>query len=133
MQFNHIGIFVNKINEGIPELKKFIRIKKKSKIIKDKNLKVKVIFIIDHDDICYELVEPFGKNNPVSKTLEKKVNILNHLAYESKNFKKDLNNLTKRGFRIITKPVKAKAFNRKLLLINNLNLIIELIESTKII
>ena len=38
MQFNHIGIFVNKINEGITELKKFIRIKKKSKIIKDKNL-----------------------------------------------------------------------------------------------
>ncbi len=131
MQFNHIGIFVNKINEGIPELKKFIKIKKKSKIIKDKNLKVKVIFIIDHDDICYELVEPFGKNNPVSKTLEKKVNILNHLAYESKNFKKDLNNLTKRGFRIITKPVKAKAFNNRKVtfLINNLNLIIELIES----
>ncbi len=131
MRFNHIGIFVNKISDGISEFKKIIKIKKKSKIIKDKNLKVKVIFIIDYQNICYELVEPFGKNNPVSKTLEKRVNILNHLAYESKNFEKDLRKLINKGFRMISKPIKAKAFNdRKVtFLINKLNLIIELIES----
>ena len=63
--------------------------------------------------------------------MEKRVNILNHLAYESKNFEKDLRKLINKGFRMISKPIKAKAFNdRKVtFLINKLNLIIELIES----
>tara|TARA_B100001059_G_C17647816_1_gene482798 strand:- start:30 stop:428 length:399 start_codon:yes stop_codon:yes gene_type:complete len=131
MRFNHIGIFVNKIDLGLIELQKIIKIKKKSSLIKDKNLKVKVMFIVDRDNICYELVAPYGKNNPISKTLEKKVNILNHLAYETKNFSNNINKLIRLGYRPITKPAKAKAFKGKkiIFLINKLNFIIELIES----
>ncbi len=133
MRFNHIGIFVNKIDLGLIELQKIIKIKKKSSLIKDKNLKVKVMFIVDRDNICYELVAPYGKNNPISKTLEKKVNILNHLAYETKNFSNNINKLIRLGYRPITKPTKAKAFKGKkiIFLINKLNFIIELIESNQ--
>ncbi len=131
MKFNHIGIFVKEINKGLLEFKKFIKIKKKSNLVEDKKLKVKVMFITDENNLCYELIEPFGKNNPVTKTLEKRVNIINHLAYETKSFEKNIKVLTDSGFRAITKPTKAKAFSgrRIIFLINKLNFIIELIEA----
>ena len=130
MEFNHIGIFVNSISIGIKELRKVVNIKKKTKIIEDKNLGVKVIFLYDNKKICYELIEPFGKNNPVSNTLKKKVNILNHIAYQTKNFDKDLKKLIKTGFRPFTNIVHAKAFSNKrvIFLINKMNFINELIE-----
>ncbi len=114
MQFNHIGIFVKNINLGIREIKKVIQIKKKSKIIKDKNLKVKIIFLYDEKKLCYELIEPYGKKNPVSNTLKKNINILNHLAYEASNFDSDVSKLINSGFRPITKAIKAKAFSGRL-------------------
>ncbi len=130
MRFNHIGIFVNKIEDGISEFQKIVQIKNKTKIIVDKKLGVKVLFITDENRLRYELIEPYGKNNPVSQTLKKKMNIINHIAYETKNFDKQIKKLTDTGFRAIIKPTKAKAFsNRKVIfLINRLNFIIELIE-----
>ena len=130
MQFNHIGIFVKNINLGIREIKKVIQIKKKSKIIKDKNLKVKIIFLYDEKKLCYELIEPYGKKNPVSNTLKKNINTLNHLAYEASNFDGDVSKLINSGFRPITKAIKAKAFSgrRVIFLINKLNFITEIIE-----
>ncbi len=130
MKFNHIGIFVKSIKFGIKELSKIINIKRKSRLIKDKNLKVKVIFLYDEKNLCYELIEPFGKKNPVSNTLKKKINILNHIAYQSSNFEKDIKKLIKSGFRPITMAVKAKAFSNKriIFLINKLNFINEIIE-----
>ena len=130
MEFNHIGIFVKSISIGIKELSKVVNIKKKTQIIKDKNLQVKVVFLYDNKKICYELIEPFGKKNPVSNTLKKKTNILNHIAYQTKNFDKDLKKLLKTGFRPITSILRAKAFSNKrvIFLINKINFINELIE-----
>lgn len=131
MKFNHIGIFVKSLTYGLKELRKIIKIKKKSKIIKDETLKVKLIFIFDENNLCYELIEPYGKNNPVSNSIKKKYNLLNHLAYESINFDKDVKKLIKNGFRPISKPMPAKAFKGKkvIFLINQLNYINEIIEN----
>ena len=130
MRFNHIGIIVKSIKFGIKELNKIVKIKKKSKIIKDKNLKVNIIFLYDEKNFCYELIEPIGSKSPVINVLKKKINILNHIAYESLNFDKDVKKLMNIGFTPITKPMKAKAFSnrRVIFLMNKLNFINELIE-----
>ena len=87
MLFHHIGIFVKSISQGKKYLKNIIKIKKSSKIIYDKNLNFKVLFVYDVNNICYELVSGYGRNNPVDNTL-KKVNIINHIAYKTDKFEK---------------------------------------------
>ena len=79
---------------------------------------------------CYELVAPFGKNSPVNNIIKSKKNILNHLAYITSNFNKDLQSLTKKGLFAITMPAKAIAFNNAkiVFLLSPLGFIVELIE-----
>ena len=72
VKFNHVGIFVENISNAIDQLKEIIIIKKKTSAIIDKKLGVKILFIIDNNNLCYELIEPYGKNNPVSNSLKNK-------------------------------------------------------------
>lgn len=131
MKLHHVGIFVRSISEGVKYFKFIFKIKKKSKIIIDKNLGVKIQFIFDFNNNCFEIIEPYGKINPVSKILSKKKNIINHLAYSTKNFKQKIIYLREKGFAPITKPMKAVAFNKKkvIFFLSPLNFIIELIET----
>ena len=79
--FNHIGIFVKNIKISEKHLSAFIEKDKSSKLILDKKLGIKAKLFYDKKKICYELVEPYGKNNPVSGFLKRGTNILNHVAY----------------------------------------------------
>jgi len=130
MQFNHIGIFVKNIKFGEKELKKIIKIKKISKIFKDKNLKVVVKFLHDRNNICYEIVAPFGKNNPVTRVLKDGKNILNHLAYKTKNFDKMVSKFRNNKSAPLCLPTPAKAFGgaRVIFFLTPLKIIVELIE-----
>ena len=130
MKFHHIGIFLSNINSGETFFKKILKIKRKSKIFLDRKLGVKVRFLYDDSGICYEIVAPYGKNNPVNKVLKKKGNILNHVAYETKNLERTINYLRKINCAPITKLQSAKAFNyRKIIFfLTPLNFIIEIIQ-----
>ncbi len=128
-KFNHIGIFSKNIKFGENELKKIFNIKKTSKIFIDKNLGVKIKFLYDKDNICYEIVSPHGKKNPIDKALKEGKNILNHLAYKVKNFDKVIKNLRNQGFVPLMQPKKAKAFNsRVIFFLSPLKVIIEIVE-----
>ena len=130
MKFHHIGIFLSNIKTGETFFKKIIKIKRKSRIFFDIKLGVKVRFLYDDSGICYEIVAPHGKNNPVNKVLKKKGNILNHVAYETKNLKKTINYLREINCAPITKPQSAKAFNNRKIIffLTPLNFIIEIIQ-----
>ena len=129
MKFHHIGIFVKNLKAGESFFSKNLNIKRASKTIIDKNLKVKVKFLYDYNNICYELVAPFGKKNPVDKVLKVKSRILNHIAYTSSNFDKSIKEMRKKNFAPLSKPMIAKAFNKRVIFfLTPLNFIIELIE-----
>ena len=130
MKFHHIGIFVKNLSNGKKELSKIVRIKKKSKIFIDRKLNVKVQFYYDHCQLCYELIAPHGKQNPVSAIIKSKKNILNHLAFKTKTFDKKVIELRNLGFAPLQEAKEAVAFNNKrvIFFLNNLNFIIELIE-----
>tara|TARA_B100000674_G_C37307090_1_gene674736 strand:- start:52 stop:456 length:405 start_codon:yes stop_codon:yes gene_type:complete len=128
-KFNHIGIFSKNIKFAEKELKNILNIKKTSKTFIDKNLGVKVKFLYDKDSICYEIVSPYGKKNPVDKVLKEGKNILNHLAYKVKNFDKVIKDLRNQGFVPLMQPKKAKAFNsRVIFFLSPLKVIIEIVE-----
>ena len=130
MKFHHIGIFVNNLKKGEKFFSKNFKIKKIGNTITDKNLKVRVKFLHDNKNICYELVAPFGKKNPVSKILKKKYNIINHIAYKTKSFEKTIKLMrSKKDFAPISGPTFAKAFkSRVIFFLTPLNFIIEIIE-----
>ena len=76
------------------------------------------------------LLKELEKKNPVINTLEKNKNILNHVAYTSKDFDNQLKILNKYGYVNISNISKSVAFNgnRIVFLLSPLNFIIELIE-----
>ena len=127
MKFHHIGYLVNNFNSAIKDFKKF-NYKKKKSIITDNNLKVKIQFLINGNNII-ELVKPHKKNIGLLNLLKKK-NYAYHFAYKVRNLDKTLFALKKK-FKIIVNPVPAKAFNNKkvaFLKMKN-DFIIELIQS----
>tara|TARA_B100000989_G_scaffold228718_1_gene175690 strand:- start:281 stop:664 length:384 start_codon:yes stop_codon:yes gene_type:complete len=127
MKFHHIGYLVNNFNSAIKNFKK-CNYKKKKSIIIDNNLKVKIQFLVNGNNLI-ELVKPH-KNNIGLLSLLKKKNYAYHFAYKVKNLDKTLVRL-KKNFKIIVNPVPAKAFNGKkvaFLKMKN-DFIIELIQS----
>jgi len=127
MKFHHIGYLVNNFNSAFKNFKK-CNYKKKKSIIIDNNLKVKIQFLVNGNNII-ELVKPH-KNNIGLLSLLKKKNYAYHFAYTVKNLDKTLVRL-KKNFKIIVNPVPAKAFNDKkvaFLKMEN-DFIIELIQS----
>ena len=113
MKFDHIGIFAQDLRVGKKILSEIFKVTSTSKVIYDKNLNVKILFLSDEKVTKYEIVAPFRKKNPVDKILKENKNILNHIAYQSNNFDYDLKKLRKKGFAPLTKALPAKAFNNK--------------------
>ncbi len=130
--FNHIGIFVKNIKKSEKYINVFIEKNKSSKLILDKKLGIKAKLFYDKKKICYELVEPYGKNNPVSGFLKRGTNILNHVAYTSNFFDETLHELRDNKFMQISEINYSKLFkSRVVFFISPLNYIIELIELKK--
>ena len=131
LSFNHIGLFVKNIKKSEKYIAPFLKLNKK-KIIFDKKLKIKVKLYFDNKKICYELVEPYGKNNPVSGYLKRGSNILNHIAYSTENFGLAITFLKKKNFMQISKINYSKVFKGKIIFfLSPLNYIVEVIEIKK--
>ena len=131
MLFHHLGIFVKSIDKSNIIFSRDLKAQKISEVILDKDLGVKVQFFKGKNGITYELVEGFGKKNPVTNILEQNKNILNHVAYTTNQFDVQLDELNKLGYIKISNVSKSVAFNgnRIVFLISPLNFIIELIEN----
>mgnify|MGYP001185481220 CR=1 FL=1 len=130
MNLHHVGIFIESQKKGLDFFNKIIKINKKSKIIVDKKLGVKVRFLYDNKNNCYELVSPYSIKNPVKKVLKERKNIINHFAYKTKKFQETILYLRKINCAPLTRPQPSVAFNKKKIIffLTPLNFIIELIE-----
>tara|TARA_Y100000389_G_scaffold202789_1_gene249205 strand:+ start:2211 stop:2609 length:399 start_codon:yes stop_codon:yes gene_type:complete len=130
MKFNHIGIIVEDLNLGLNFFKSFLEIDNITKTIVDETLGVNIKFFKDISGLQYELISPLNSNSPITYALEQNKNILNHVAYTSKNFDLDMQNIRKSNSIILGAPKKAKAFNnaRVVFFLTTLGMIIELIE-----
>ena len=63
--------------------------------------------------MIFEIIQPLNKKSPITNALNKNVNILNHVAFKSRNFKIDHDKIIDNGGIAVTKAKKAVAFNRK--------------------
>ena len=130
--FNHIGIFVKNIKKNEKYITSLFNISKKSRLVLDKKIGIKAKLYYDKDKICYELVEPYGKKNPVSGFLKKGSNILNHIAYSTNNLDKSMEQLRDKEFMQISIIKYSKLFKSRIVFfLSPLNYIIEIIEKQK--
>ncbi len=129
MKLDHLGIAVKDIHEASRFYSNSLGWKESSVIFLDPIQKVNVLFMADENGFVYELLEPVGKDSPVSSFLEKRISLY-HFCYEVENLEKKLKELIKNGFYLISGPTKAIAFEGRNIafLINRDNLIIELVE-----
>jgi len=130
MELHHVGIIVNDIKKALRSLKQVLNAKKNSKIIIDKNWKIKILFIKHKNKILFEIIEPLDSKSPIAGQLKKNINIINHIAYKCKNFEKDKKNIIKNGAIPVTPKKEALAFNNKKIqfFMTKEKLLIELIE-----
>ena len=131
MRLHHVGIFVKKITDFEKSFSHKFQTVSCSKLILDKNLGVKIKFIkFEKSNQLFEIVEPYGNKNPVTKVLRNKLNIINHIAFFSNDFINDVNNLVKKNFYPITCILKSKYFNSDIVfLMSPQNFIIEIIKN----
>lgn len=130
MKFDHIGVFVNELALGESMLSAIFPIASSSEVFEDPNLQVKVQFLYDTSGICYEIVAPFGPNNPVDGVLKSRKNVLNHVAYRTDDLDGELARLREAGAFVLGPPRPAVAFGGKrvVFLVTALNFFIELID-----
>lgn len=130
MKFDHIGIFVKSLKFGRAKILSFLDIVSISREIKDPLNRVIVQFLYDKDNICYEIVAPYKKNNPVDQVIRSKKNILNHVAYKVKNFDQKINSLKKKNCIQLGQAKPAVAFNnaRIAFFLTSVGIILEIIE-----
>jgi len=131
MIFHHIGIFTSDLDVGRNKLSLILPIQSVSEPIEDTVLKVKVQFCTDTSGLCYELIAPFGENNPVSGILLSGKAIINHVAYTVESINVASQELRNSGCIPISLATPAVAFgNRRVMFfMSPLHFIIELIET----
>ena len=111
MKFEHIGVFVSSLSSGRKHLENIFQISNWTNPVDDYLQKVSVQFGLDSSGIRYELVAPFGNNNPVDPLLNQSKNILNHVAYLVNDLDASIVKLQKERCLLISGPTPAIAFN----------------------
>lgn len=133
MKIHHIGIFCKNINTFQKYFAKNFNIYSKSKLVSDRKLGIKIKFFqFSGSNQLFEIVEPLGKINPISKVLKNKTNIINHIAFLTTNFESDIQKLIKKNCYPLTNILYSKYFNSNIVfLMSPFNFIIELIKNDK--
>ncbi|MHA1786403.1 MAG: VOC family protein [Candidatus Helarchaeota archaeon] len=128
MRLHHVGIVVKDINKAIKIYKNIYGFSQESEIILDEVQKVHVVFFSTNSgNVQIELITPAAEDSPVSNFL-KKGGGLYHLCYETETLEEDIERFKKNGAKLLSKPVKAEAFQKKIVFLYFKGDIIELVE-----
>lgn len=103
MKLHHIGIVVPKIQDSIGELTKYLKFETISVPSLIGSQRVNVCFL-KIGEVHLELIEPISNDSPVSNFLDKGGGF-HHLCFEVNDIQKNLEELEKKGARVVVKPV----------------------------
>ncbi len=104
MKIHHIGIVVNNIQDSLGEFSKFIKFDETTIPTLVGSQKVNVCFM-KLGELRIELIEPVGNDSPVLNFLEKGGGF-NHICFEVENLSHTIDEMTKKGGRLIVPPVE---------------------------
>ena len=99
-RLNHIAIAVNNLDEGINIYKDTLGVQVSKKLALPKHGVTTVFVKLSNTNI--ELLEPLGKDSPISNFLIKNPSGgVHHLCYEVSNIKESVEYLTNAGYKIL--------------------------------
>ena len=110
MTIDHIGYAVKKMDKAIDEFKVLGFVF--NDITNDYDRNIKICFGAN-ENYCVELISPISKStpSPVDGYLSKVGPVPYHVCYRSGNIERDIEELKKKGFRLILEPKAAPAFS----------------------
>ncbi len=127
LKLHHIGVATRNIEKEFEVFSK-LGYKKYSEIFEDEIQHMKGLFIKAENQPCLELIEGVGEQNPVKSHILKG-NKFYHIAYETKNIEKDLQNfIENKSARVIVPITKAVYFKKICFILLPNMTIIELVE-----
>jgi len=104
MKLHHIGIVVPKIENSLDEITHHIKFDKIGISTKIETQKVNACFL-KIGEFFLELIEPIGPNSPVSQFVSEGGGI-HHLCFEVNDIHQTIEEMKKKGAKVIVKPVK---------------------------
>jgi methylmalonyl-CoA epimerase len=104
MKIHHIGIVVNNIQDSLGEFSKFIKFDEITIPTLVGSQKVNVCFM-KIGELRIEFIESINDESPVKKALEKGGGF-NHICFEVDNLLEKINEIVKKGGRLIVSPVE---------------------------
>lgn len=113
MEFHHLGIATNNIDETVKRYNIFGYIKS-TEIFHDKIQNVYITFMEKPNSPRIELVAPVDQDSPILNTLKKNGTIPYHTCYEVSNIVEEVDRLKKIKFVLVSKIVPAIAFENRL-------------------
>ena len=132
MVIDHIGIVVQKIEEGIQQWTSLFGYSQMTEPVTNTRQKVRVVFLAKKDSCVVKLIEPTDEDSPVHKFAQKGGG-LHHICFKCANMDAAVKRFRDLGLRVLSEPQPGEAFdNEKIAFIyakQGLN--IELIETEK--
>lgn len=132
MVIDHIGIVVNRLENGIKHWQSVFGYKQMTEIVINTRQEVRVVFLHKEHSVDIKLIEPTEISSPVFAYAQKGGG-LHHLCFRCNDLNSQLEQLKKLGLRVLTAPQPGEAFeNEQIAFVfakNGLN--IELIDTDK--
>ena len=111
-RLNHIAIAVTNLEEGIKIYKDTFGVEISKKLVLPKHGVTTVFVNVNNTNI--ELLEPLGKNSPISNFLNKNPSGgVHHLCYEVSNIKETVEYLTNAGYKILGEGIPREGAHGK--------------------
>jgi methylmalonyl-CoA/ethylmalonyl-CoA epimerase len=113
LRLHHIGLVVPRLSELV-EVFRSLGLKQATQSELDPIQKVTASFIASEkgDEIYIELLEPLSDDSPVTKFLKKTGGGLHHLCFEVDDIDSTVNELEKKGFKLVSPPVECLGYDR---------------------
>ena len=134
LKLHHVGIVVPNIQESLGEITKYLKFETVGLPTLIGSQRVNVCFL-KIGQTYLELIEPAEQNSPVSNFVNKEGGGFHHLCFEVDNINKAVDEMEKKGARVVVKPVTG--FENRLIAFLLLNMkntkcnLIELAETKK--
>lgn len=111
-KINHIGIAVKSLEEQIPFYHDILNLKfEGTEEVPDQKVKVAMFQV---GEVRIELLEPTSEKSPIARFIDKKGQGMHHIAYESDDIEKEIEQAAGKGIKMIDKEPRDGAHNTKI-------------------
>lgn len=114
MKIDHVCIAVRSIDRAAEKLCPLLGYRRKTEKVTNTRQKVIVQFLARPGSLDIKLIEPFGEDSPLWRSLRKGEG-LHHVCFRTDDTSRAVKSLEKRGMRVLASPEPGEAFDDALI------------------